>query len=147
MYQNTYVSSIMMMRADLYEQENGQDETTGTITRHWEYKRTVKCQIQPTKSTGGSTNTDGKEYNSNRNDYKETSQLRAKFTIPLSKRWRISNIRTSDNKSIFNEMDTISQRPTIYEVVSCHAMIDPFGRLSHYDVTLERVNIQNNDTL
>lgn len=136
----------MMMKADIYEQENTQDENTGTITRHWELKRTVKCQIQPTKSDGGSTKTDGKNYNTDSNTYDETSQLRGKFLDPLSKRWRISNIRSADNKLIYLEMDTTSQNATIYEVVACHAMTDPFGKLSHYDVKLERVNIQSNDS-
>lgn len=146
MYKNTYVSSVMSMRADVYEQENTQDANTGTLTRHWELRRTVKCYIQPTKSDGSSTKSDGKFYNTDKNTYEETSQIRGKFTVPLSKRWRVSNIRSSDNKSIFNEMDLMSGRPTIYEVVSCHPMLDPFGRLSHYDVTMERVNIQNNDS-
>lgn len=147
MFKNTYVSSIMMMKADIYEQENTQDSKTGIIQRHWELKRTVSCQIQPTRSDGGSTKTDGKFYNSENNSYRETAQLRAKFLVPLSKRWRISNVRSSNNELIFKELDTLSQQPTIFEVISCHPMTDPFGRLSHYDVTLERVNIQNNDSL
>jgi hypothetical protein len=143
---NSYIGSTMMMKADIYEQENTQDLTTGTLTRHWEFKNTVNCQIQPTKSDGGSTKTDGKKYNTNSNTYSESSQLRGKFLVPLSKRWRVSNIRSSDNKLIYLEMDTTSQNATIYEVVACHAMTDPFGKLSHYDVKLERVNIQNNDS-
>ena len=143
---NSYIGSTMMMRADIYEQENTQDSNTGTITRHWEFKRTVNCQIQPAKTgnTGGKKQ-DGKSYNSD-HSYDETSILRAKFLVPLSKRWRISNIRSSDNKIIFIEMDTLSEKPTIFEVNACHPMTDPFGRLSHYDVTLGRVNIQDNDS-
>lgn len=135
----------MMMRADVYEQENTQDSTTGAITRHWELKRTVNCQIQPAKTgSGASQRQDGKLYKDN--EYSESSVLRAKFLIPLSKRWRISNIRSSNNELIFLEMDTMSRNATIFEVVACHAMTDPFGKLSHYDVTLERVNIQSNDS-
>lgn len=147
MIRNSYISTTMMMRADIYEQENTQNPDTGAIDRHWEYKRTVKCQIQPTKTDGSSTKSDGKFYGSDNSSYKETSQLRCKFLIALSKRWRVSNIRSSDNVALFVEQDTMSKRPTIYEVVSCHAMTDPFGRLSHYDVTLERVKLQANDTI
>lgn len=146
MYKNTYVSSIMSMKADVYEQENTQDSISGTLTRHWELRKTVKCHIQPTKSDGSSIKSDGKFYNTDNKSYIETSQLRGKFMIPLSKRWRISNIRSSNNIPVFNEMDPLVARPTAYEVVSCHPMLDPFGRLSHYDVTLERVQVQNNDS-
>jgi len=146
MFRNTYVSSIMMMKADVYEQENTQNAETGTFERHWEFKKTVPCQIQPTKSDGGSTKNDGKFVNTDSNTYRETAQIRGRFLNPLSKRWRVSNIRSSDNKSIFNELDTMNRRPSIFEVVSCHPMTDPFGRLSHYDVTMERVNVQNNDS-
>lgn len=136
----------MRMSADVYIQENVQDVSTGEISRHWEYDRTVKCFIEPTKSDGSSTKTDGKKFNLALDGYTETFQVRGKFPVPLSKRWRISNVRSSNNISVFNEMDRMSQPPMIFEVVSCHAMLDPFGRLSHYDVTLERVNIQTNDT-
>lgn len=146
MIHNSYMSTTMMMRADVYEQENTQDSETGVIERHWEYKRTVRCQIQPTKTDGSSIKSDGKFYGTDKNTYTETSQLRCKFLVPLSKRWRISNIRSSDNVELFVERDTLSQKSTIYEVMSCHAMTDPFGRLSHYDVTLQRVNLQANDT-
>ena len=143
---NSYIGSTMMMKADIYEQENTQDEISGAITRHWELKRTVQCQIQPAKTgSSGSQKQDGKSYSDN--TYSESFILRAKFLVPLSKRWRISNIRSSRNELIYMEMDTLSQQPTIFEVMACHAMTDPFGKFSHYDVTLERVNIQNNDSL
>lgn len=146
MLKNSYISTIMTMRADIYEQENSQNADTGAISRHWEYRRTVRCQIQPTKTDGSSIKSDGKFYQISNNQYDETNQLRCKFLVPMSKRWRVTNIRTSDNQNIFSETDGMANNPTIFEVVSCHAMADPFGRLSHYDVTLERVNVQSNDT-
>ena len=142
---NSFMSTTMNMSADVYEQENTQNENTGMISRHWEYRYTTKCLIQPSKSSGVSTKSDGKEYKID-HSYSESSQLRGKFSVGLSKRTRISGIRSSDNENIFMELDTSSKKSTIYEVVSCHPMLDPFGRLSHYDVTLERVNIQNNDS-
>jgi hypothetical protein len=143
---NSYISTIMNMYADIYIQENTQNPTTGSIERHWEYLKTVRCLIEPAKSSGASTRADGKEFSNGPIGYKESLQLRGKFISQLSKRWRITNIRSSDNQIIFNQNDLNSNPPTIFEVFSCHPMTDPFGRLSHYDVTLERVNVQNNDT-
>lgn len=136
----------MKMSADIYKQENTQDSESGAIRRHWELDKTEKCFVEPTKSDGSSTKTDGKTFSQGLDGYSEKFQVRAKFNNPLSKRWRVTNIRSSNNVSIFNEMDRLSTPPMIFEVISCHAMLDPFGRLSHYDVTLERVNIQNNES-
>lgn len=143
---NSYISTIMNMYADIYIQENTQNADTGSIERHWEYSRTVRCLLEPSKSSGTSTHADGKQFADGPIGYRETLQLRGKFITQLSKRWRVSNIRSSNNEIIFNQNDLNSNPPTIFEVVSCHPMTDPFGRLSHYDVTLERVNVQNNDT-
>jgi hypothetical protein len=140
------IQVAMKMSADVYKQENTQDADTGAIRRHWEFDHTERCFVEPTKSDGSSTKTDGKSFGQSINGYSETFQVRAKFNKPLSKRWRITNVTSSNGISIFNEMDKLSNPPMIFEVISCHAMLDPFGRLSHYDVTLERVNIQNNDS-
>ena len=143
---NSYISTIMTMYADIYIQENTQNSDTGSIERHWEYSKTVRCLIEPSKSNGSSTRGDGKQFSNGTVGYHETLILRGKFVTQLSKRWRVSNIRSSDNQVIFNQNDLIGNVPTIFEVFSCHPMTDPFGRFSHYDVTLERVNVQNNDT-
>lgn len=142
---NSFMSTVMNMSADIYEQENTQNATTGAIARHWEYSYTTNCLIHPTKSDGTSTKADGRDYPLN-HTYTESSQLRGKFSKPLSKRTRVSGIRSSNNEIIYAEMETYSQTPTIYEIVSCHPMLDPFGRLSHYDVIMERVLVQNNDS-
>ena len=146
MFPNSFMSTIMTMKADIYEQENTQDEKTGSIARHWEYKKTVRCHIEPSKSSGVATTGDGKKFSAGNDMYQEPLQLRAKFNNRLSKRWRISNIVASNGELIYKEFDLYSQPATVFEVVSCHPMTDPFGRLSHFDVTLERVNIQNNDS-
>lgn len=141
-----YTSTIMNMSADVYIQENIQDTNTGAISRHWEYNKTIKCHVFPQKNTGASTRSDGKKFNGPSGKYTESLELRGKFLDRLSKRWRISGIKTADGEVIFKEIDRLSEIATIFEVVSCHATSDPFGRIAYFDVTLERVNIQNNDT-
>ena len=146
MFPNSYISTIMNMTVDVYEQENVQNSQTGSIERHWEYKRTVKCLLEPSKSSGVSTHGDGKQFSNGVNGYVETLQLRGKFITKLSKRWRISGVRASNNEYIYVESELITPTPTVFEVISCHPMTDPFGRFSHYDVTLERVQVQSNDS-
>lgn len=142
---NSYISTIMNMSADIYEQENTQNSDTGAIDRHWEYRKTVKCLIHPSKNSGTALTADGKEFRMGANGYGEVLQLRAKFPIRLSKRWRVSGIKAANGQYIYVEPDLYSMPSTVFEVMACHPMVDPFGKLSHYDVILERSLVQLND--
>ena len=69
-----------------------------------------------------------------------------KCLTPMSKRWRVSAIRSNDGKQIFFEIDRYDTPDTIFEVTASHAVLDPFGRISYYEVTLQRVHVQNDNT-
>ena len=79
--------------------------------------------------------------------YQEKLQLRIKTLIPLSKRWRIGNVRSSDNKQVYVEIDKIDSPDTFFEVFSSHAVLDPFGKVSYYETIMQRVPVQYNDTI
>lgn len=143
MLSNSFVGSIMNMSADVYTQQNTQDENTGAIVRGWVYSHTIRCKVEPMTSTKG----DNKVFSPYTSDtgYKEGLQLKVKSTQLLSKRWRLENIKTSDNKQVFVEIDKYDQPDSIFEVYSSHAVLDPFGKLAYYEAVVQRTPVQSND--
>lgn len=144
---DSYISSIMNMTADVMIQQNQQSETSGVLTREWVYDRTIRCKIEPIKSGGGTTRIDNKRFDMGKhNEYDEKLQLKMKCLIPFSKRWRISTIRSSDGKQVYTEVDKYDTPDTVFDVTASHAVLDPFGKVSYYEVTLQRVHVQNDNT-
>ena len=146
MYNNSIMASIMNMKADIYEQEYSQDPNTGAVLRQWNYAKTIQCKVEPIKVGGASTRTDNKSFKGGaEGDYTEKFQIRIKCNELLSKRWRIENIRSSDNQSVFVEIDRFGEPNTIFEVTSSHATLDPFGKVVYYEAVLLRTQVQSND--
>ena len=146
MFNSSITSSIMNMKADIYEQEYSQNSDTGAVLRSWQYARTIECKVEPIKVSGASTRTDNKVFSkSMEGEYTEKFQLKIKCNELLSKRWRISNIRSSDNKQVFIELDRSGTPDTIFEVTSSHANLDPFGKVAYFEAVLLRVQVQDND--
>jgi len=140
----SFAGSIMNMNADVYIQENTQDANTGEITRQWVYSQTIQCRIEPVKARGASTRTDNKTFGTSGDEiYNEKFQLKMYGTSLLSKRWRIQNIRTNKGKSVFVEIDRTGAPDTIFEVMSSHAVVDPFGSVSYYVSVLLRTELQD----
>ena len=136
----------MNMKADIYEQEYSQDPNTGAVLRQWNYAKTIQCKVEPIKVGGASTRTDNKSFKGGaEGDYTEKFQIRIKCNELLSKRWRIENIRSSDNQSVFIEIDRFGEPNTIFEVTSSHATLDPFGKVVYYEAVLLRTQVQSND--
>jgi hypothetical protein len=141
------VGSVMNMTADILVQQNNQSATSGVITREWVYEETIRCNISPIKSGGASSRGDGKRFNVGKNnEYEEILELKMKCLVPVSKRWRISGIKSSDGHQVYTEIDRYDNPDTIFEIVGSHAVLDPFGKVSHYEITLKRVRVQNDNT-
>ena len=143
---NSIIGSIMNMTADVLTQQNIQSEKSGVVKREWIYDRTIDCKIEPIKSPT-SSKYDNKHFGAGSSkEYDETLHLKMKCLTQLSKRWRVSNIRSSDGRKVFVEIDRWDTPDTIFEVVQSHAVLDPFGKISYYEVTLQRVHVQNDNT-
>jgi len=146
MLSNTFMSSIMNMTADIYEQQYSQNKNTGAVIREWSYAKTIRCKVEPIKVGGSSTRTDNKKFaGGSEGEYSEKLQLRIKCNELLSKRARIENIRSTSNEQIFIEIDRYDAPNTIFEVTSSHAVLDPFGKIAYYEAVLQRVSVQDND--
>ena len=143
----SFITSIMNVKADIYRQTNTQDPNTGAIVRQWSYLKTVQCKVEPVSSGGTSAKSDSKSFSATAGDsigYLEKLQLKIKTTELLSKRWRIENIRSSDNKQVFVEIDKNGKPDSIFEVYSSYGVLDPFGKVSYFEAVLQRVPVQNN---
>ena len=142
---NSMIQSIMNMTADIYIQQNIQSETSGVIKREWLYNQTVQCKIEPIKSSGGGNRFDNKRFALGKFDeYDE--KLKMKCLVPFSKRWRVSGIRSNNGRQVYTEIDKYNNPDTIFDVTASHAVLDPFGNVSYYEITLQRVHIQNDNT-
>jgi hypothetical protein len=142
----SFMWSLFNMKADVYIQQNVQDKDTGAIKREWLYNRTIQCKIDPVKMRGASTKSDNKSFgNTSDLNYDEKMQLKMYAFELMSKRWRIQNIRTSDNQQIFIEIDKYDQPDTIFEVTGSHAIMDPFGKIAYYEAVLLRSEVQDDN--
>jgi hypothetical protein len=141
------ISSFMNMTADVLIQQRVQSESSGSITREWVYDQTIQCKVMPVKSSGASIRGDSKTFDVGKNnEYHEKLELKMTCLMPLSKRWRVSSIKANNGVSIYTEIDKYDNPDTIFEVMSSHAVVDPFGKISYYDVILQRVQVQNDST-
>lgn len=147
MLNSSFITSIMNVKADIYRQTNTQDPNTGAIIRGWNFFKTIQCKVEPIKVGGASTRSDNKTFAQSGDafGYSEKLQLKIKTTELLSKRWRIENIRSSDNQQVFVEIDKNGKPDSMFEVFSSHAVLDPFGKVSYFEATLQRVQVQTND--
>lgn len=142
---NSLIGSIMNMSCDIYVQQNSQT-SSGNVSREWVYDKTVNCRIEPIKLGGASGTTDNKTFDSgNESRYYEPLQLKMKSPIQISKRSRISSIRDNLGNVIYKEIDRYNQPDMIFEVTASRAEIDPLGKVSYYETTMQRVEVQKND--
>lgn len=142
----SFITSIMNTKADIYRQTNTQDPNTGAIVRGWTFYKTIQCKVEPIATGGASVRGDNKNFAGTGDSigYSEKLQLKIKTTELLSKRWRIDNIRSSDNQQVFVEIDKSGKPDSIFEVYSSHGVLDPFGKVSYFEATLQRVPVQTN---
>jgi hypothetical protein len=135
------------MKADVFIQQNKQSQSTGSIAREWLYETTIPCKIEPIQATSGGGRYDNKSFDiGNAKEYDEKLQLKMKCLIPISKRWRISNIRSNDGSKIFTEIDKYDNPDTIFDITASHPVLDPFGKITYYEVILQRAHVQNDNT-
>ena len=141
---NSFIGSVLNMSADVYSQQNVQDSNTGAIIRSWVYLKTIQCKIAPVRMRGASTKSDNKSFSQGSDlNYDEKVQLKMYCFELMSKRWRIENIRTNENRPIFIEIDKINTPDTKFEITASHAILDPFGKVAYYEAVLLRSELQD----
>ena len=136
----------MNMKADVYTQQNMQDPDTGEVKRQWVYEKTISCKVEPVKVSSNTGRQDSKFFDKGPSrEYTDHLQLKIKCIEQLSKRWRITAIRSSDGKPVYTEIDKYDSPDSIFDINSSHAVLDPFGVVSYNEAMLQRVLVQDND--
>jgi len=134
----------MNMTADIYSQKNTQSQS-GAMTRQWLYEKTITCKAMVVKDDGGKAISDDKQYKTGNQGYQENLHVKLQSSVKLSKRFRVMGIKASDGSPVFVESDKYDQQSTVFDVVSSHAVLDPFGKVAYYETNLRRAQVQNND--
>lgn len=144
---NSLIGSLMNMTADILIQQNSQN-SSGTISRQWIYHTTIPCKVEPLGTGGALGRADNKIFDAEgaNNAYSERFQLKMKSPIALSRRYRVTSIRSSDGTVVYKEIDKLNTPDMIFDVTANHAELDPFGKIHYYETTLQRVLVQKNDT-
>lgn len=128
------------MHCDIYTQQKTQDASHGTIVRDWVFSKNIECHIDIISTTGTSISDNNKKFDL---VYTEEEKIKLKTKVPLSKRFRITNIKNRSGEVLFVETDKIDNPPTIFEIESYHPRLDPFGNILFYESNLRRVGVQN----
>jgi hypothetical protein len=136
----------MNMTAEVYIQKNVQSDS-GAMTRQWVYDKTISCRAMVPASKAGRSVSDGKSYGTGSQGYAENLDIKLQTEVRLSKRFRISGITSANGEKTFLEYDKISLEDTIFDIVSMHPALDPFGKIAYYECNLRRAQIQNNDII
>jgi len=134
------------MTAEVYVQKNVQSDS-GVMTRQWVFDKTISCRAMVPANKSGKSTGDSKSYGTGSEGYSESLGVKLQTEVRLSKRFRISGITAADGEKTFLEYDRISLEDTIFDIVSMHPVLDPFGKIAYYECNLRRAQVQNNDIL
>lgn len=127
------------MTADILTPAVTQDPKTFQMKRTYTVAETIKCYAESILTDSASDVASGKR---SADEYTEYDVINIKVGKYLSKRLRISNIRSVDGDILFPQ----GERPEfseMFEVQGCKPILDPFGRVLEYQVMAKRVEIQN----
>lgn len=131
------------MKMDIYEQVYTQEETTNAIVKKWLYIRTTNClargYISDTARSQGSSEKVGERY-------QNVDYLTIETEDKISKSQKITNIRNQQDEVIWFELvGNNYESPTVFDVVGVIPVLDPFGSIMSYNISVKRSEVQSFD--
>jgi hypothetical protein len=129
------VGSILSMKADVYSQIDEQDEDTGALKKTWAFTKTVSCFAKGSISSQGGSGMDKQKYTTR---FKDTESIQIRVDQFVSHRDKITNIRNSEGKIIWFELNYPTNTSTVFEVVGNVPITDPFGNVLGYNLLAQR---------
>jgi len=137
------IRSAMYMKMDIYEQVYTQEETTNAIVKKWLYIRTANClargYISDTARSQGSSEKVGERY-------QNVDYLTIETEEKLTKSQKITNIRNQEDQVIWFELvGNNYESPTVFDVVGVIPVLDPFGTIMSYNLSVKRSEVQSFD--
>jgi hypothetical protein len=139
------------MLADVLHQQITQDESTGQIKRSWFFVADIRCIARGI--SGGGIRVVGSTERYGGGEYTDVEWVKVQTAHNLSKRDRITNIRTVDHQGrvvlVWEDTRYIEEEaiaiPIEFEVVGSSPVMDPFGRLIEYDALLQRAEVPSDE--
>lgn len=130
------VDSILSMKMDVYRQIDEQDPETGALKKEWIYYKTVDCSAKGVISNSSSTRTNSIQ--SIGTKYVNEEILQVRTAERLTYREKVANIRGANNKTIWVELNTPVDTPTVFEVIGSTPVTDGFGNIIAYNSVIKR---------
>ena len=130
------VASILQMQMDLYGQSDLQDPETGSLTKSWNYIKTVPCGAKAVISNSISTRSSDRQNIGN--VYKNEQFVQIRTVEKINLRHKITNIRNKNNEQIWTELNYPTETPTVFEVVGTTPVTDPLGNVIAYNTIAKR---------
>jgi hypothetical protein len=124
------------MKMDIYRQEEVQDPDTGSIIKSWSYYKTVPCHAKGVISNSATSRTG--DYQVLKDKYINAQIIVVRTESKLSLREKVTNVCSSDGKTIWTEIDYPTETPTVFEVIGSTPLTDPFGSVLGFNSTLKR---------
>ena len=130
--------------ADIYESVDVQDETTGMVSKKWQYKETIQCSARGQISTGIDKN--AADVSFNMKTIRATENLKIRSRGSLSTADRVVKIR-NDYTVVWKEDTIINteggfEGATIFEPKGSVPILDHNGYVIEYETTIGRQEVQ-----
>jgi hypothetical protein len=133
---NNLIDSLMSMKLDVYRQIDSQDPNTGAIVKEWIFYKTISCHAKGVISNTATARGSDRQTFDNRYRNEQVVQLRT--AERLTAREKITNIRDSENKVIWTEIDYPNDTPTVFEIIGTTPITDPFGKTVGFNSSVKR---------
>jgi hypothetical protein len=130
------LNAVYSMKMDIYRQEEVQDPDTGSIIKSWSYYKTVPCHAKGVISNSATSRTG--DYQVLKDKYINAQIIVVRTESKLSLREKVTNVCSSDGKTIWTEIDYPTETPTVFEVIGSTPLTDPFGSVLGFNSTLKR---------
>lgn len=130
------IDTVLTMSADIYNQQNVQDEMTGNIQKEWHFVKTIDCHAKGIIGNSGTSRSGDKQIVGARYTYDQVIEFRTVEKISI--RQKVTNICDSSGSPIWVELNYPTDTPTVFEVIGSTPMTDPFGNVVAYNSTLKR---------
>jgi hypothetical protein len=130
------MEAVLSMKMDIYKQFDIQNPDTGAIIKEWNYYKTLDCHAKGVITNSATTRSGDKQIFNNKYNNEQVIQVRT--SERLTAREKITNIRDSNEKAIWTELNYPSDTPTVFEIIGTTPITDPFGQVLAYNSTLKR---------
>jgi hypothetical protein len=130
------MEAVLSMKMDIYKQLDVQNPDTGAIIKEWNYYKTLDCHAKGVITNSATTRSGDKQIFSNKYNNEQVIQVRT--SERLTAREKITNIRDSNEETIWTELNYPSDTPTVFEIIGTTPITDPFGQVLAYNSTLKR---------